>query len=191
MVEIREILERVKSTGAPGSSALLPLVYDELRNLAARYMDREASGQTLQPTALVHEAWLRLSKEDARLWSDRTHFFRAAAQAMRYILVDRARAKARLKRGGTPQMFDIQELDPAEATTDERVLLVNEIIDQLEKEDPDSARVISLKFFGGLTNKEIAKMDGVTERTIENRWAYAKTELFRMMREEMSRLPAR
>ena len=125
------------------------------------------------------------------MWNDCTHFFRAAAQAMRYILVDRARAKARLKRGGNPQMFDIQELNPAEATTDERVLLVNEIIDQLEKEDPDSARVISLKFFVGLTNKEIAKMDGVTERTIENRWAYAKTELFRMMREELAQPPVR
>lgn len=191
MVDIREILESVKRTGTPVSAEFLPLIYDELRNLAAGYMDREASGQTLQPTALVHEAWMRVTKEDARLWSDRTHFFRAAAQAMRYILVDRARAKASLKRGANAPMLDIQELDPAEATMDQRVLLVNEMIDQLEKEDPDSARVVSLKFFGGLTNKEIAKMDGVTERTIERQWAYAKAELFRMMREEMARLPAR
>ena len=191
MVDIREILESVKRTGTPVSAEFLPLVYDELRNLAAGYMAREASRQTLQPTALVHEAWMRVTKEDARLWSDRTHFFRAAAQAMRCILVDRARAKASLKRGGNAQMLDIQELDPAEATMDQRVLLVNEVIGQLEKEDPDSARVISLKFFGGLTNKEIAKMDGVAERTIERQWAYAKAELFRMMREEMARLPAR
>jgi RNA polymerase sigma factor (TIGR02999 family) len=191
MVDIREILESLKRTGTPVSAEFLPLVYDELRNLAAGYMAREASGQTLQPTALVHEAWMRVTKEDARLWNDCTHFFRAAAQAMRCILVDRARAKASLKRGGNAQMLDIQELDPAEATMDQRVLLVNEMIDQLEKEDPDSARVISLKFFGGLTNKEIAKMDGVTERTIERHWAYAKAELFRMMREEMARLTAR
>src|SRR5476651_751819 len=124
MVDIREILESVKSTGAPVSAELLPLVYDELRNLAAGYMAREASGQTLQPTALVHEAWLRLTKEDARLWSDRAHFFRAAAQAMRHILVDRARAKARLKRGANAKTLDIYDLDLAEATMDERVLLV-------------------------------------------------------------------
>lgn len=162
------------------------MLYDELRRLAAGYMAREAFGQTLQPTALVHEAWLRLTKVDAGLWSDRAHFFGAAAQAMRRILVERARAKASLKRGEKAERLEIYELDPAAATTDERVLLVNEMLDQLDREDPESARVISLKFFGGLTNKEIARMDGVAERTIERRWAYAKARLFQMLREEMA-----
>jgi RNA polymerase sigma factor (TIGR02999 family) len=184
MVDIREILESVKRTGTPVSAEMLPLVYDELRNLAAGYMAREVSGQTLQPTALVHEAWLRLTKEDARLWSDRAHFFRAAAQAMRHILVDRARAKASLKRGANAKALDVYDLDLAEATMDERVLLVDEMLDRLERENPQGARVISLKFFGGLTEKEITAMHGVTERTVRRQWAYARTRLFQMLREE-------
>jgi RNA polymerase sigma factor (TIGR02999 family) len=184
MVDIREILESVKRTGTPVSAEMLPLVYDELRNLAAGYMAREVSGQTLQPTALVHEAWLRLTKEDARLWSDRAHFFRAAAQAMRHILVDRARAKASLKRGANAKTLNVYGLDLADATMDERVLLVDEMLDRLEKENPEGALVISLKFFGGLTEKEIAAMHGVTERTVRRQWAYARTRLFQMLREE-------
>jgi RNA polymerase sigma factor (TIGR02999 family) len=184
MVDIREILESVKQTGTPVSAELLPLVYDELRNLAAGYMGRDASGQTLQPTALVHEAWLRLTKEDARLWSDRAHFFRAAAQAMRHILVDHARAKARVKRGANAKTLDIYDLDLAEATMDERVLMVDEMLDHLERESPQLARVITLKFFGGLTEKEIAAIDGVTERTVRRQWAFARTRLFQMLREE-------
>jgi len=184
MVDIREILENVKGTGTSVSTELLPLVYDELRYLAAQYMDRESPGQTLQPTALVHEAWLRLTNEDARAWSDRAHFFRTAAQAMRHILVDRARAKGRLKRGANGTRLDIHDLDLAEATMDERVLLVDEMLDRLERENPQGARVITLKFFGGLTEKEIAAMDGVTERTVRRQWAFARTRLFQMLRQE-------
>jgi RNA polymerase sigma factor (TIGR02999 family) len=184
MVDIREILESAKRTGTPVSAEILPLVYDELRNLAAGYMTREVAGQTLQATALVHEAWLRLTKEDARLWSDRTHFFRAAAQAMRHILVDRARAKASLKRGANAQTLNVYGLDLAEATMDQRVLLVDEMLDRLGQENPEAALVISLKFFGGLTEKEIAAMHGVTERTVRRQWAYARTRLFQMLREE-------
>lgn len=168
----------------PVSAEMLPLVYDELRNLAAGYMAREVSGQTLQPTALVHEAWLRLTKEDVRLWSDRAHFFRAAAQAMRHILVDRARAKGSLKRGANPKTLNVYDLDLAEATMDERVLLVDEMLDRLERENPEGALVISLKFFAGLTEKEIAAMHGVTERTVRRQWAYARTRLYQMLREE-------
>jgi len=184
MDKIREILERAKLADRPVSEELLPLLYDELRNLAAGYMAGQSPGQTLQPTALVHEAWLRLTKEDQRFWSDRSHFFRAAAQAMRQILVDRARAKGRLKRGAKAERIDLEQLDLAEATMDDRVLLVDEMLTRLEQEDADSVRVISLKFFGGLTNKEIASMDGVTERTIERQWAYAKARLFQMIRKE-------
>jgi RNA polymerase sigma factor (TIGR02999 family) len=182
---LTRILEAANRDEKPLSGELLPLVYDELRNLASRKMAEQGPGHTLQATALVHEAWIRLAGgEEERNWSDRAHFFRAAAQAMRHILVDRARAKTSLKRGGLQEFLDVHNLDVEDASVDERVLLVDEMMERLESEDPESARVISLKFFGGLTNREIAAMDGVTERTVERRWAYAKTRLFQMLREE-------
>ena len=186
MKELTRILQTASGSGTLVSAELLPLVYDELRNLAKKRMSQAEPGQTLQATALVHEAWIKLSGDEERSWSDRSHFFRAAAQAMRHILVDRARAKASRKRGENPEMVDIQVhgLDVADTTLDERVLLVDEMLKRMEQEDPDSVRVISLKFFGGLTNKEIAAMDGVTERTVERHWAYAKTRLYQMIRRE-------
>lgn len=162
----------------------MPLVYDELRTLASRRLQGEEAGQTLQATALVHEAWLRLGGDDECEWNDRAHFFRAAALAMRRILVDRARAKASQKRGSRRETLDIHALDVADTPLDERVLLVDEMLDRLESEDPESARVISLKFFGGLTNREIASMDGIAERTVERQWAFAKARLFQMIRED-------
>lgn len=188
-MELNGLTRILQSAGGRGhlvSAELLPLVYDELRNLAKARMSRMASGQTLQATALVHEAWLKISGDEERSWSDRAHFFRAAAQAMRHILVDRARAKASLKRGENVEMLDIQVhgLEVEDTTLDERVLLVDEMMSRLEKEDPESVRVISLKFFGGLTNKEIAAMDGVAERTVERHWAYAKARLYQMIRAE-------
>jgi RNA polymerase sigma factor (TIGR02999 family) len=161
------------------ASELLPLVYDELRNLASKKMSQEDPGQTLQATALVHEAWLRLTKEEAKEWNDKAHFFRAAAQAMRNILVNRAIAKSRQKRGTGATRVDITGLDIEQPSQDDKILQVDEALKQLEAEDPDSARVISLKFFAGMTNKEIAEMDGVSERTIERQWAYARGILFR------------
>ncbi|BCU79357.1 ECF-type sigma factor [Luteolibacter sp. LG18] len=184
MNEIRRILESASQHGAGVSSELLPLVYDELRALAASKLSTEAPGQTLQPTALVHEAWLRVSEDDEALWKDRTHFFRTAALAMRRILVDRARAKSSQKRGGKRAEVDIEDFDVEMPTLDERVLLVDEMMDKLEQRDPESARVITLKFFGGLTNKEIAEMDGVTERTIERQWAFARARLLQLIRDE-------
>jgi RNA polymerase sigma factor (TIGR02999 family) len=182
--EIRKILEASSQANGPVSSELLPLVYDELRALAAKRLAKESGGQTLQPTALVHEAWLSVSGNDEICWNDRAHFFRTAAQAMRRILVQRARAKATLKRGERKQPLDIDSFDFADTPLDDRVLLVDEMMDRLEQEDPESARVISLKFFGGLTNKEIAAMEGVTERTIERQWAYAKARLLQLCLEE-------
>jgi RNA polymerase sigma factor (TIGR02999 family) len=182
--EITRILEAASGTGRPVSSELLPLVYDELRNLAAQRMAQEGPGQTLQATALVHEAWLRIAGGEERDWNDRAHFFRAAAQAMRRILVDRARAKASVKRGERKETLDIHSFEVADTSLDERVLLVDEMMDRLEKEDPESARVISLKFFGGLSNMEIAAMDGVGERTVDRQWAYAKARLFQLIRAE-------
>ena len=187
MADLSDILKKASGGGQLASAELLPLVYDELRTLAKKRMATIEPGQTLQATALVHEAWIKLSGDEARSWSDRAHFFRAAAQAMRHILVDRARAKASLKRGENPEMIEISThgLEVAATSLDERVLLVDEMMKRLEQEDADSVRVISLKFFGGLTNKEIAAMDGVTERTVERRWAYAKALLYQMIRKEM------
>lgn len=179
-------MQTASGTSSLVSSDLLPLVYDELRTLARKQMSNEPPDHTLQATALVHEAWIQLSGREERSWDDRTHFFRAAAKAMRHILVDRARSKGAQKRGEGVQTLDIQVhgLEVEGATLDEQVLLVDEMMTRLEQDEPDSARVISLKYFGGLTNKEIADMDGVAERTVDRRWAYAKARLFKMIREE-------
>ena len=184
MDELQKILERTFQTGSWVSSELLPLVYDELRSLAARRIEDEKDADSLQATALVHEAWLRLGNHDKLSWENRRHFFRAAAQAMRNILVDRARAKDSQKRGNRPVIVDIEKLDIADTSIDERVLLVDEMLTRLETDDPDSVRIITYKFFGGLTNREIAEMDGVTERTVERNLAFAKSKLYRMIRRE-------
>ena len=168
--------------GALPSDQLLPLVYEELRAMAAARMGNEAAGHTLQPTALVHEAWLRLNG-DTRGWESRAHFYRAAAVAMRRILIDRARQKAAIKRAGGWQRLDIADLDLAAASPDERTLWIDESLRRLEEEDPESAEVVMLKFFTGLTNKDAALALGVSEATVERRWAYAKIQLFEMIRE--------
>lgn len=165
------------------SEQLLPLVYDELRRLAASRMARESAGMTLQPTALVHEAWLRLSGSGERNWNDRAHFFRAAALAMRRILVDRARQKSSLKGGGLRAEMDPSGFGSVDVTADDRLLLIDEALQRLEKEDPESARIVLLKFFAGLTNQEAAGTLGVNVRTVERQWAYAKASLFQMVRE--------
>jgi RNA polymerase sigma factor (TIGR02999 family) len=184
--ELEHILKTASGSSSLPSAELLPLVYDELRNVARKMMSSGNGQNTIQATALVHEAWIKLSSAEDRIWNDRAQFFRTAAQAMRHILVDRARSKMSLKRGSNVAPLDIElpGLEIAETTIDERVLLVDEMLTRMETEDPDSARVISLKFFGGLTNKEVAAMDGVTERTIERQWAFAKASLYRMIREE-------
>jgi len=181
--ELQSILKASHPDG-PVSAELLPLVYDELRALAAMRLNDEKDPYSLQPTALVHDVWLTLAENDDRVWDNRRHFFRTAAKAMRNILVDRARAKDSLKRGRRPEMVNIEKLDIADASVDERVLLVDEMLTRLESEDPESVRLITLKFFGGLTNKEISEMDGVTERTVERNWAFAKSKLFRMIQRE-------
>jgi RNA polymerase sigma factor (TIGR02999 family) len=162
---------------------LLPLVYEELRGMAAANMAREAPGQTLQPTALVHEAWLRLVHAGERTWENRAHFYRAAALAMRRILIEQARRKARAKRAGGWQRVDIDDLNLAAASPDERLLLIEESLQRLEKEDPEGAEVVVLKFFTGLSNKDTARVLGVSEATVARRWAFAKVCLFQMIRE--------
>ncbi|HEY5080260.1 MAG TPA: ECF-type sigma factor [Opitutaceae bacterium] len=182
MGEITRILQDGGLADARASEELLPLVYKDLRRHAALRMAREVPGQTLQPTALVHEAWLRMAGDGNRRWQNRAHFFGAAAEAMRRILIDRARNKARQKRGENPQRMDIGKLDLAAASPDEKVILIDDAIQRLQAQDPEKARVVILKFFEGMTNKEVAECMEVTERTVERYWAYAKVWLMRSIR---------
>jgi RNA polymerase sigma factor (TIGR02999 family) len=144
-------------------------------------MAREAAGHTLQPTALVHEAWMRLVANEARTWENRAHFFGAASEAMRRILIEHARRKAALKHGGGQERVDLADADLAGPTPDERLLLINEALVQLETEYPERARIVVLKYFGGLTNKEVAETLGVGERTVDRHWMCARNWLFRKL----------
>jgi RNA polymerase sigma factor (TIGR02999 family) len=181
MNDVTLLLEAAGRGEGSASEELLPLVYDELRHLAAARLAGEGARQTLQPTALVHEAWLRLVGGEERTWNNRQHFFRVAAQAMRRILVDRARHKSSMKAGARAEHLNIEDFEISATTTDDRILLIDDALDRLEKDDPESARIVTLKFFGGFTNKEIAEMQGVTERTVERHWAYAKACLLEMI----------
>lgn len=167
------------------SETLLLLVYDELRRMATIRMAGEAAGHTLQPTALVHEAWVRLVENGARTWENRGHFFAAACEAMRRILIENARRKAAMKRGGGRERLDSSEIELAATTPDEKVLLINEALEQLEAEYPERARIVVLKYFGGLTNKEVAETLGIGERSVDRHWFCAKNWLFRKLQQQL------
>ena len=184
MSEITQILQEVGRGEAQASEKLLPLVYQDLRRQAAAQMSREAAGQTLQPTALLHEAWLRVIGDGERQWQNRAHFFGAAAEAMRRILIENARRKSRLKRGGDQVRVDSDQIELAATTPDEKVLLIHDALEHLQLHDPEKAQVVVLKFFGGRTNQEVAESLSVTERTVERHWAYAKAWLFQHIRSQ-------
>ncbi|MDB6078730.1 MAG: polymerase subunit sigma-24 [Akkermansiaceae bacterium] len=177
------ILDEInRNAGVAGvaSERLLPLVYEELRRLAAARMSREAGVQTLQPTALVHEVWLRLERSGQISWENEGHFFGAAARAMRRILVERARssdAMRRKSRDDLPEMEGGLNAEPGG-----RILMIHEALKRLEKEDPDAANVVLLKFYSGLGNEEIARMSGRSVRSVERRWTLAKARLYKMIR---------
>ena len=183
--DITQVLHAVE-LGETVSQESIALVYQELRHLAAARMARESAGQTLQATALVHEAWLRLFKGDFGEWQNRTHFFAAAAQAMRRILIERARRKMSAKRGQRAEHVSIEDVDIAQTLPDERILLINEALERLQKKDPELTRVVVLKFFGGLTNVEVAEILEVTERTVQNKWVFAKAWLLENIREAVN-----
>jgi RNA polymerase sigma factor (TIGR02999 family) len=183
--EVTQVLQALARGDGRASEELLPLVYEELRRLASVRMSHEEVGQTLQATALVHEAWLRMIGDGDRTWQNRAHFFGAASEAMRRILVENARRKSRLKRGGGQLRLDIDELDLSTTPPDEKVLLMNDALEQLQAEDPEKARIVVLKFFGGLTNQEVAETLRVTERTVERQWAYAKVWLLQRIRAQI------
>jgi RNA polymerase sigma factor (TIGR02999 family) len=182
--DITRVLTSIDDQRGGASEHLLPLVYDELRRLAATRMAKEAAGQTLQPTALVHEAWMRLISGNAKVWRNRGHFFGAAAQAMRRILIERARRKMSFKRGNRAEHVRIEDVDVVDRLPDERILLIDEALARLETTDQELARVVTLKFFGGLTNVEVADVLGVTERTVQNKWTFAKAWLLESILEE-------
>jgi RNA polymerase sigma factor (TIGR02999 family) len=184
---MNDITLLLQATGRREDNAreeLFKHVYEELRRMAAARMASESAGQTLQPTALVHEAWLQLVGDGDRNWENRAHFFGAAADAMRRILIDVARRKSTLKRGRGLERLDIADLDLAQASPDDHVLLVNEALESLEKEDPERARIVVLKFFGGLTNEEVAETLGIGGRSVERQWAAAKVRLFQWVRKQ-------
>jgi len=160
------------------TEALFPQVYDELRRLATHKMSGESSGQTISGTALVHEAYLRLSKESAEpCWENKSQFFSAAAEAMRRILIERVRAKRRIKRGGEFRRVEYEEGKIASPHEDDRLLQIDEALGAFEKVDPDGANLVKLRFFAGFTLEEIAEASGVTVRTVTRRWSYARAWL--------------
>jgi len=179
--EITPILQRIEQGDPHAAGQLLPLVYDELRRLAAAKMAREAPGQTLQPTALVHEVWLRLGGDRQPQWSNRAHFFAAAAEGMRRILIDNARRKRAVRHGGELEKVsaDATGFDVAAPLADaEELLLVNEALDALAAHDPRKAELVKQKYFVGLTLEEAADVLGISPRTAKRDWAYARTWLF-------------
>jgi RNA polymerase sigma factor (TIGR02999 family) len=165
---------------------LLPLVYDELRRLAAQRMAQQPAGQTLQATALVHEAWLKIESGAKGQWANRKHFFSAAAQAMRHILIDRARRKLAQRHGGGLERVDLDEIEIAAPADHDTLLALNEALEEFMKVDPAKAEVVKLKFFVGLSEREAAEVLGISERTIERHWAYAQAWLFERIRKDDS-----
>jgi RNA polymerase sigma factor (TIGR02999 family) len=176
--EVTRVIEAIHQGDAEAADELLPLVYEELRRLAASKMANEAPGNTLQPTALVHEAWLRLVGNDNPKFAGRAHFFAAAAEAMRRILIDRARRKCALRHGGGQQRMDIQQLDLGSPSADDQLLAVNEALDRLAAQDPTEAELVKLRYFVGLTTEEAASLLDISPRTARNYWAHARTWLY-------------
>ena len=185
MSDVTRILSAIEAGDASAAEQLLPLVYDELRKLAAQKLSQEKPGQTLQPTALVHEAYLRLvDRERASNWDSRGHFFAAAAEAMRRILVESVRRKKRLRRGDARRKQSLEDNDPAiESPVDAIDLLaLNEALDRLEASAPRKAQLVKLRYFAGLTIEEAAAARGISIRTANRDWAYAKAWLHQQLR---------
>jgi RNA polymerase sigma factor (TIGR02999 family) len=179
--DITQVLEAARQGNPQAATQLLPLVYTELRKLAAVKMARELPGQTLQPTALVHEAWLRVSGPGHTNYENRAHFFAAAAEAMRRILIDNARHKHALRHGGGQARVDVEATEIAAPASDEQLLAVHEALDELAAEDPAKAELVKLRFFVGLSVEEAAEVLGISAPTVKRHWAYAKAWLYRQM----------
>ncbi len=184
MNEITQLLKALESGDAHASNQLLPLVYDELRRLAAQKLAQEKPGQTLSPTALVHEAYLRLIGSDScQPWQNRGHFCAAAAEAMRRILVENARRKAALKRGGRQHRVPFDPALPVAEDEPEQLLAVDEALTELEKHDAQAARLVKLRYFAGLTHQQAADVLGITRRAADRIWALARAWLYQRLLE--------
>ena len=183
MNEVTRILSAIEQGDGQAAAQLLPLVYDELRKLAARKLAQEQPGQTLQATALVHEAYLRLVDQDqVQGWNSRAHFFAAAAEAMRRILINRARDKGRQKRGGGRQCVDLARLVVADKASDQELLVIDDALQELARKNQPCAELVKLRFFSGLTLEEAALAMGIARRTAYRYWAFARAWLFDALR---------
>jgi len=179
MSEITVILHAIEKGDPKAAEELLPLVYEELRKLAASKLASQSPDQTLQPTALVHEAYLRLLGDGSHSWQDRRHFFAAAAEAMRHLLVNRARRKSAVRHGGGLRRVDLDNVVVATKTTDDNILLISEALEMLAAHDADAAELVKLRFFAGMTFRQAAEVLGLSERTAKRSWAYARAWLFK------------
>ncbi len=182
MSDVTRILESLAQGDPTATNELLPLVYQELRKLAAHKMAEQAPGHTLQPTALVHEAWLRLAGNEPGRFAGRAHFFAAAAEAMRHILIDSARRKRAARHGGGQVRVNMEEVEIAFVADDDELLAVHDALDKLVAEDPKKAELAKLRYFVGLTFEEAAEVMGISVATAKRHWAYARAFLFEEIR---------
>ncbi len=183
--DVTRILESIQHGDPKAADELLPLVYAELRKLAAYKMAHLATGHTLQPTALVHEVWLRLVGNDNPAFESRAHFFAAAAEAMRHLLIDNARRKLARRHGGGQQRVDLGNVDIAMPADEDHLLAVNDALDKLAARNPIEGDVVKLRFFVGMTVEESAEVLGLSERTVKQYWSHAKTWLYREIQSKL------
>lgn len=181
--DVTHLLMRARDGNPVAIEELYGRVYAELRVLATQKMLREAPGQTLQPTALVHEAWLRLGGDAQPAWQDRAHFFAAAAEAMRRILVERARRKSALRRGKGAEHVELEGLPIAGPVDDDQLLALDEALEQFSAIEPDKARLVKLRYFVGLTTEQAAIALDISEPTAKRWWAYAKAWIYQAMKD--------
>jgi len=187
--DVTRILNAIELGETQATDELLPLVYDELRRLASQKLFQERPGHTLQPTALVHEVYLRLLGPEQASWKNRAHFFGAAAEAMRRILIDNARRKQRKKRGGSHRRVDLDEAVIADQRRSDELLALDEALTRLSEQDPTAAELVKLRYFSGLTLDEIAQIQGVSRRTVATHWTYAQAWLHREITRGETRYP--
>ena len=184
MSDVTRILNAIEQGDSRATEDLLPLVYEELRLLAAQKMSQEKPGQTLQATALVHEAYLRLIEGDKQDWNSRGHFFKAAAEAMRRILIESARRKKRLKHGGDRQRIELREADLGMWNESDDLLTLNEALEKLSEEEPFVTDLVKLRYFAGLTIEQVAEIQGISRRSVIDHWAYARSWLTREIKRD-------
>ncbi len=186
MNDVTRILTAIERGEPNAAEELLPLVYAELRRLASAKMARLQAGQTLQPTALVHEAYLRLLGGGQHNWDGRAHFFSAAAEAMRRILIESARRKSALRHGGGQQRLNVDQVEIAAEAKDDEMLAVNEVLEDFAKREPQKAELVKLRYFVGMTLEEAAEVLGISDTMAKRHWAYARAWLLREIRRQKS-----